>query len=173
LGFKADDDLFGHTTSLTEGVLHVPLALVDPPDTNIEFEHRYISHLRLRELVMDLLNGRVQDISEEQIPAEVVGHAITFKSNPAYWDRMLRGVYHGNKKVVWDSFERSFKYDLDPNQPSWQRLRAEGGGIPDEYLSLFSGDIQRVKHSASIAQFGKQKNIDDDVEDHLEKLGYL
>ena len=179
LGTEADDRLFGHLASLSEGVLHVPLCIVNAPDGYAETIDDYVSHLRLRDLLVGLANGETPDVTAERIPAEVVGltpnNADIFERNPAHWDRMLRCVYDGEEKTVWDSEGGIDVYDLDHARPCWQARREleEDGDptVPDWASSLFDIDVETYKREATADDH--EKAVDDDTQRRLEDLGYL
>jgi arylsulfatase A-like enzyme len=187
LGTETDEGLFGHLASLSEGVLHVPLCIVNAPGGDDrdggypETVDDYVSHLRLRDLLVGLANGETPDVTAERIPAEVVGltpnNADVFERDPAYWDRMIRCVYDGEAKTVWDSEGGVDVYDLDHGRPCWQSRRESGESeemtptVPEWAHDLFDADVETYKREARADDH--QRAVDDDARGRLEDLGYL
>ena len=182
LGYEAEDYLFGHDSSLSEGLQHVPLLVVNPPedcDYDAE-EHGYFSQLRLGELVVGLANEETPDVFDEQIPAELVGSSIASPpENPEYWNRMLRCVYgvdDPEEKVEWDSLGDSDRYELDHDRPCWQRRVEEGVPYEDLDTELFDEEISAYKRRAEQGEAeteGKGPDVDEATQDRLQDLGYL
>lgn len=119
LGFPADDYLVGHDSSLSEGLLHVPLCVVNAPEAresppagetseggpgdDTTLVSGYVSHLQLGDLLVGLAHGELPDVTRDRIPAELVGSSIAQPpEDPEYWNRMLRCVYDGGEKIEWD-----------------------------------------------------------------------
>lgn len=126
LGRPADDGALGHVTSLSEGVLHVPLLVFNPPEHGVDRSVReYVSHLGLRRLLAGLAAGRVLDITTDHPVAEVggvtPGNDPLVDADPAYWDRAIRCAYDGGRKVEWDSRGERREVDVDRERPCWQR----------------------------------------------------
>ncbi|WP_129115811.1 sulfatase-like hydrolase/transferase [Halegenticoccus tardaugens] len=174
LGYAAEDYLFGHDSSLSEALLHVPLYVVDPPAGYDGRERGYLSHLRLGDLLVGLAAGETPDVTERRIPAELVGSSIADPpEDPEYWNRMLRCVYEGSKKVEWDSLGGSARYELDPDRPCWQR-RVEGGVAYDDLeTEFFDEEIAAYKRRASAAGDPHGADVDDATRGRLADLGYL
>ncbi|WP_049894121.1 sulfatase-like hydrolase/transferase [Halogranum rubrum] len=181
LGTETDEGLFGHLASLSEGVLHVPLCIVNAPDGYLETVDEYVSHLRLRELVVGLAADETPDVTADRIPAEVVGltpnNADVFERDPDHWDRMIRCVYDGETKTVWDSEGGVDVYDLDSARPCWQSRRErsenhdETPTVPDWAHDLFDVDVETYKRAAKADDH--ERSVDDDARGRLEDLGYL
>lgn len=173
LGGRADDGLFGHVTSLTEGVLHVPLLLVNPPEGYDAEIREYVSHLQLRELVAGLARNETPDVTRERITAEVVGvtpsNAPLMEADPEYWDRTIRAAYEGERKVVWDSLGDVDQYVLDHDRPCWQGRAASSGRVPEWARDPFAED---VTESRAGVDTDAADDVDDDVARRLADLGY-
>jgi len=174
LGYPADDTMFGHTSSLSEGLLHVPLTLVNPPEGYEAVERGYMSHLQLGHLIGGLASGETPDVFEDRIAAERITTTNTpdvEDSEQQYWERMLRCVYEGERKWLWDSLGERLEYNLDVEQPNWQK---EG---PDEEITLPEWTTEFF--SEAIEEYGDHSNtdvgtdIDDATQSRLEELGYL
>lgn len=191
LGFPADDYLVGHDSSLSEGLLHVPLYVVNPPegyesvpgsetsggspgdDTTLVSE--YVSHLQLGDLLVGLAHDEVPDVTRERIPAELIGSSIAQPpENPEYWNRMLRCVYDGTEKIEWDSLGESSRVRLDPDRPCWQeRVDDDASEVAEELdAECFDEEITAYKRRAEGAE-GEGVDVDEATADRLADLGYL
>jgi len=174
LGYPADDGMIGHTSSLSEGLLHVPLTLVNSPDEYATIEQEYVSHTELGSLISGLANGRTPDVAEERIAAE----RITTTNAPNveadeqhYWQRMLRCVYGGDRKWLWDSLETCTEYDIDPERPNWQQqISGKGASIPEWADEFFTESIKEFQRQDPASA---QEDLDDVTKSRLEELGYL
>jgi arylsulfatase A-like enzyme len=184
LGFEADDGLFHHTGSMTEGVMHTPLEIINPPEGYPETETRLFSHLDLGELLVRLARGEAPDdgLFPKRIPAETVGllggENATWgrdfdEEEHAYWNRMMRSVYRGEgtAKRQWNSIGDCREYRLDPDRPSWQEPEGRAVDLDTADTALFESGLQEYKERVAAAS--QDTSFDDAVEDHLEELGYL
>jgi len=175
LGFEADGGLFGHKSSLTESLLHVPLCVVNPPEGD-EWETGYVSHLELGRLVSGLARGEASDVTAERIPAELVGTTNVPEMDDedrAYWRRMLRCVYDDESKVVWDSLDECVAYTLDHSRPCWQMPRTEGDTAPPPWADQFFTDGIRAYRRQFDPDTDVYADVDESTRDRLEELGYL
>jgi arylsulfatase A-like enzyme len=184
LGYDADDGLFHHTGSMTEGVMHTPLEIINPPEGYPETETRLFSHLDLGTLLTRLARDEPpdDDLFPERIPAETVGllggdnatWGRDFDDEEyAYWNRMMRCVYRdgGTTKRQWNSIGDAREYRLDPDRPSWQE-EVDADVSPDPAdRALFETELQEYKRTVAAAS--QDTSFDDAVENHLEELGYL
>jgi arylsulfatase A-like enzyme len=175
LGYTADDTMVGHTSSLSEGLLHVPLTLVNPPEGYDPVEREYVSHLELGALLGGLADDRTPDVFGERIAAE----RITTTNTPnvdnderRYWERMLRCVYEGERKWVWDSLGECTAYGLDRDRANWQeRLQLPDGATPPSWSTeFFAGGMEEFARNATS---GVDEDLDDATRSRLEELGYL
>lgn len=174
LGYPADDTMIGHTSSLSEGLLHVPLTLVNPPEGYDATEQEYVSQTELGSLVAGLADGRTPDVFAERIAAE----RITTTNAPdveaderRYWKRMLRCVYEDKRKWLWDSLGECYQYELDVERPNWQRQNPnEVVNVPawaEEFFIENIGEFKR-QDTASV-----HEGLDTATRSRLEELGYL
>jgi hypothetical protein len=185
LGHSADDRLVHHDGSASEGVLHVPLEVVNPPDGYPDRIDGLFSHLALGALVSDLSAGEPWDeaLTREEIPAEVVGLGGTGdprnyrefdEGEYEYWDRLIRCVYRADEQLEkrqWDSLGNRHRYRLDPERPCWQ----------EEIEGTF--DVQQAERThfeTSAVEFKRRASTDDGtsqsdgvVEERLRNLGYM
>ena len=189
LAFPADDYLVGHDSSLSEGLLHVPLYVVNPPegyesvpgsetseggaDDDTTLVSEYVSHLQLGDLLVGLAHEEVPDVTRERIPAELVGSSIAQPpENPEYWNRMLRCVYDGTEKVEWDSLGESSRIRLDPGRPCWQERVERGAEWQPLDETFFDEEISAYKRRAEGAE-GEGVDVDEATADRRADLGYL
>ena len=178
LGYDADGGMFGHKSSLTEALLHVPLYVVNPPDGYAERERGYFSHLELGRLIAGLARGETPDVFAERVPAELIGTTNVPEISDrerAYWRRMIRCVYDGERKVTWDSLGETVAYTLDHSKPCWQALSSDGDApvsVPGWAGRFFTEEMgpykRRFDSTADV-----YVDVDEFTKDRLESLGYL
>ena len=176
LGTANDDYLFDHHASLTEAILHVPLVVVNPPRSFDPGTTQPISHLEVGELIQSCVSGRPFEFEDEPIVAEVIGHTGEHPGG-AFWDRSIRAVYEGSRKVVWDSLGHASEFTLDPDEPCTQTVRRTWtGDVPEYDSALFRTGIFEAKRDA--LEMETAPSADADVDSHLNvsnlrRLGYL
>ncbi len=174
LGYEADRRLFAHRSGLTEGLLHVPLLVLNPPGETAQTDD-YVSHLRLGELLTGLANGTVPDVTDDVIPAERIGFNVPVNPNATSLrdaDRAIRVAYEDNTKYQWDSLGNRRRYRLNPDRPSWQELDSETVEIGEYETSLFNTPINEYRTSAQTSTEDKIPAVDDNVAERLSNLGY-
>lgn len=185
LGFPADDRLVHHDGSAGEGVLHVPLEIVNPPEGYPERIDGLFSHLSLGDLVASLQTGEPwnEEWTRDEIPAEVVGLGGTgdprdyrefAEGEYEYWDRLIRCVYRDGEqleKLQWDSLGDRHRYRLDPDRPCWQEEVAETFDVQQ---------VERAHFETPAVEFKRRVSADDEtaqsdgvVEERLRNLGYM
>ena len=174
LGYEADRRLFAHRSGLTEGLLHVPLLVLNPPEGIEQVVNDYVSHLRLGELLTGLSTGTVPDVTDDVIPAERIGFNVPVNPDATPLrdeDRTIRVVYEGEEKYQWDSLGNRCHYRLNRDRPSWQQPDTEDADIADYESTLFGVPIkeyrQRVETSAD-----RTASVSDSIEQRLADLGY-
>ncbi|MFB6121606.1 MAG: sulfatase-like hydrolase/transferase [Halobacteriaceae archaeon] len=182
LGYEADDGLFHHTGSMSEGVMHTPLEIINPPDGYPETEPRLFSHLELGPLLVALAEERPPEEAwfRERVPAETVGllggdNATWGREfsdeRSAWWNRMMRVVYEGSRKRQWNSLGDAVEYRLDLERPSWQERVAADVAVSEADRAPFDVDLATYKRTVSDET--QDTDFDDAVADQLEQLGYL
>jgi len=173
LGNETDESLANHKSSLSEGLLHVPFYLINPPEGYRSQEDRYFSHLELPSLIEGLADGQTPAVFEERIPAEVIGLSPGPDpgSNFEHWDRMIRCGYCESMKSVWDSLGEVRQYDLDAQKFNWQRYRNGKNNVPEWAAELFDVPISEYKETARNTQ--EMTDLDDAIKDCLGGFGYL
>ncbi|GAA5048963.1 sulfatase-like hydrolase/transferase [Haladaptatus pallidirubidus] len=171
---EADEFLANHKSSLSEGLIHVPLLLINPPEGYDKEEDEYVSHLDFGDLVVGLANGETPDVIRDRLPAELVGMSAGPEppSEWEYWDRMIRCVYEGTTKTVWDSLGTRTEYEIDPSRLSWQKKVETDEGTPEVETDFFDTPIEEAKATAA-ANGSDEIQIDSATESRLEELGYL
>jgi hypothetical protein len=178
LGYKPDDYMFGHNSTMSEGVLHTPLDIVNAPAEWPAFENRLFSHCDLGELIVQLSKNQelTSDLFPEYIRSEVVGRPSGYEDLDrfpgsekefSYWNRMIRCVYRNETKYQWDTKNNREKYEIDFNKMSWQKLVAEDVDIPEVCYEQFDIDINTYKDSV------ERGTTDEITKSRLKDLGYL
>lgn len=173
-GSEADEYLSNHKSSLSESLIHVPLLLINPPAGYDTEENEYVSHLDLGDLIVGLACGETPDVFRDRLPAELVGMSAGPEpsSDYEYWDRMIRCVYDGTTKTVWDSLGNWSEYEVQPNRPSWQSKGESGERTPDIEAEFFEIPIEEAKAMAKHDE-SEEIVLDPASERRLQELGYL
>ncbi|MUV88884.1 sulfatase-like hydrolase/transferase [Halapricum sp. CBA1109] len=175
LGTPEDENLLGHKSSLSEGVLHVPLVVVNPPEGFDSTVEEYVSHLDLPTLVAGLARGETPDITRERVPAEILG--MSPGPDPPedydadYWDRAMRCVYEDETKWVWDSEGGRERVDIDRDRPCWQSVAEADATLPEWIDDYFENEVTTAKDAAMAAETAA--DVDAATEQRLEDLGYM
>mgnify|MGYP000489314175 FL=1 len=191
LGYPEDDRLVDHKSSLGEGLLHVPLCVVNPPDGFEQLAREsngYFSHLALGELLAAFAHDSVPSLFTDRALAEVVGIGTTVgpldepgrEAEYAHWDRLIRCAYDGDEKYVWDSQGARERYVLDDGPCSATR-KDEDVTVPGWATARFDGTPTTAKETArdggggglNTGDDGPDADVDADTRDRLADLGYL
>jgi hypothetical protein len=188
LGYPADDGHLGHVSSLTEGVLHVPLVLVNPPAGYDARITEPVSHLDLRRLLAGLAAGETPDVRRDRVPAEVVGltpgNEPLRETDPDYWGRHRRCLYVDGTKREWDDAGGARVVTLDPDRPCWQRatdatdtIDATGAADAADAAGVSDGEAAfpvplAAYEPADGDEGGADATPDPAVERRLRDLGY-
>jgi hypothetical protein len=84
---------------------------------------------------------------------------------------MLRCVYEGEQKWLWDSLGECYRYELDAERPNWQRqIKNRDVHVPSWIDEFFIGDIEEFQHQDTASV---HEGVDDATRSRLEELGYL
>jgi arylsulfatase A-like enzyme len=174
LGFPADNELLAHKGVLTEGLMHVPLVVLNAPAdwTDID-ENRYFSHLSLGELLARLAHNEVPDTTVDRIPGERIGSNMadsTTEDERATWDRMIRVVYDGKTKYQWDSEGEQARYRLSDERPNWQKKIDED--LPRETLDGEFFEVPLYEYKEKARRKNNRHEVDETTQSRLEDLGY-
>lgn len=176
LGTEVDRHLFGHVGALSEGLLHVPLSVINAPESDTV--RQYTSHLQLGTLISSLATGVVPDISLSHVPAEVIGSSVVRGSSHDFseeekqlWNRMIRCVYDTDMKFEWDSINTRTSYQLDSSKPNWEQ--SVDTEFPDDInTQFFPESITSVKQRSEKKTSG-DRSMTEATERRLRDLGYL
>lgn len=173
LGFPKDDYLLDHTSSLTEALLHVPLAVVNPPNDYPPFEFQYVSQLKLETLVTGLARSNMPDVSSDQVPAEVIGKTAGVepkdKRGDEWWNRMVRCVYDEEQKFEWDSLKNKYLYGLDSDY-SFTNKKIN---MDDKEIESGWFDEEIVDYKNRAVNNNRKRSVGESTKGRLDSLGYL
>jgi len=178
LGYDSDDGILAHMNSLSEGLLHVPLEIINPPDDCSQTIERLFSHLQLGAIIKNSAKGESIEVHDHDVLAERVGggpnvHTIPLSDTDfEFWDRMQRCVYDTDSKVVYDSLGESKQYRIFEQRPCYQEETDLSMDIQSLDSTLFDTPIAEYKQKA------KDQNSDTDEVDaatrsRLSDLGYM
>lgn len=177
LGGISDERMFGHTSSLSEGLLHVPFEVVNPSNNWPEVVEGLTSHLSLPKILENIAKSK-DDIPKnmsENIVAEVVGNTPpVFEGNMSRWDRAIRAQYYPDqgKKIVWDSLNNIDSFDLEYSQANYQSKADIQPEKPELNTWEIWGDqiINMKRENMDLNTISKTE--DGTVLSRLESLGY-
>lgn len=172
LGYEADKQLLNHTSSLTEGLLHVPFDVVVSGSEQTVSD--YTSLLDLGTIVKNIVSGRSATVGlDAPVAAEIAGSGTGLPDgeDAEYWDQARRAVYNQNRKRKYVRSERSETvYDVS-GPPSVQSRVNES--IPDNAFGVFSTTLAEFAAEAETDELKDEKSLNDGVEARLEDLGYV
>ena len=174
LGLPADGELLAHKGVLTEGLMHVPLLVLNAPSdlTDID-KNRYVSHLSLGKLLAGLARNEIPDITADRIPGERIGSNMADSATEderAEWDRMIRVVYDQEIKYEWDSEGDQARYRLSAEKPNWQEKIDED--LPRETLDGGFFDIPLHEYKEAARHEDDRREVDEATRNRLADLGY-
>jgi hypothetical protein len=172
LGYPDDDYLIEHTASLSEGLLHVPFDIINPP-SEAHSDNSLFSLTMLPHFVEKMQSGEDISISGTRyIEAELIGSGL-LNDPDDYWDRMIRAVYDNKTqtKVTWDSLGNAYRCSIDgPSSSRSKQVTIDS--VPHWATNRFQTEITKYKRQAK-----EEKTNDLDLQagtkDRLEDLGYL
>ena len=172
-GYPWEEGRVRHKSSLSEGLLHVPLLVVNPPAGYPAVESGYVSQLELGRLLVAFARGETIDPTADRIVAEHAGMSAGPEppDSRAYWDRLMRAAYDDDRKVVWDSLGGVAAYELDRSRPCWQRRLDGEATVPEWARDRFRGDAVGTKRR--LVESSRRRDVDAPVRERLEKLGYV
>lgn len=172
LGTETDEGLANHKSSLSEGLLHVPCYIINPPDIS-EQTGEHLSHLALPKLINGIRDGDIPDLKSDRVFAEHGGMSAgpDPESDYKYYDRAIRCAYDKNEKIIWDSLGDCTQYHLDPDTMNYQQYNTDLDQPPPWAAGYFSSDIKTFK--SNIVEDGDEVDIDESTAQRLEELGYL
>jgi hypothetical protein len=178
LGSEADEYYFNHNSSMSEGTLHVPFDIINPPDCFPETESRLFSHLELGEVIKHIVAEEPlpDSMFERPVVAEIIGRpsgSADRDNYPGdddgweYYNRAIRCGYLNGEKYQWDSQGNHVRIELNPERPNWQRVVEENVDIPEALADRFDVPIDEYKQSV------QEREIDAGTSERLKSLGYL
>jgi arylsulfatase A-like enzyme len=176
LAFADEDYLMGHSSSLSEALLHVPLTIINPPDDwEAELDvTSFLSHLELPRLVESLAAGESFVPREDVVVAELIGEGAKAIGDDEFWKRMIRCAYLGDYKYVWDSLGTASLFKIDTSRPGEQSLIETGVDLPDEATARFQQNITEYNSTLdSEYKMGVTDDVDASTQERLKDLGYM
>lgn len=154
--FLADDeDVWGHSASMSEALLRVPFAVINAPSWLQEDIPEAFSLLNLPELVQNIRQGVREWPTSDPVLAELIGGGVGLPDKcHEFLDRAIRVVYSDNRKWQWDTCgNRSHK--------EWD------ASVEEE----FPDDIEDMKRRESARN--DETDLDQQARERLEDLGYV
>lgn len=172
LGTDTDRGLANHKSSLTEGLLHVPLYIINAPDADQQTDE-YFSHLALPKLILDCRSGQISDLTSDRAFAELGGLSSGQDPNERYeyFNRAIRCAYDKKEKFVWDSFGNCDKYYISSDKSNYQENSDALKSPPSWAVERFENDISTFK--TNLIEEEDKIAIDDSTSQRLDDLGYL
>ncbi|NHN46537.1 sulfatase-like hydrolase/transferase [Halostella sp. JP-L12] len=174
LVYPEDDNLIEHKGSLSEGLLHVPLTIINPPSSFDPPQNELFSLLDLGPLVSQLLGIKKEFKYIEYIPSELIGLGSTdphiSNSEFVYFDRSIRCCYKEKYKYIWDSQGNRYLDLIDPTRPNWRHRDALNVEIPEWAKEPFVDGIEL--HEVDSRQ-ADHREMTKEMTDRLQNLGYL
>lgn len=159
---EEEDYAFGHTSSLSESLVDVPLAIINPPEDMAESSGNYVSHLDLGSLLFEKQIKR-----RDTVPLELGGNGAGVPDSNCvpdeFWKRAIRGVYTDDRKIVWDSLDNQREWIRDDG---WREVEPSSERPTDE----FEQNIMTWKET--IQENQESTDVSDTVQQRLEELGY-
>ncbi|QLC35105.1 sulfatase-like hydrolase/transferase (plasmid) [Halarchaeum sp. CBA1220] len=165
LGYESEDYRLGHESSLSEGLLHVPMEIINPPAGKSPDSSSLYSHLDFRDLIGGLAQDHWNISPRDSVPAERVGTDLDQGTESA--ERMIRTIIGGGKKYIWDSQGASKWFDIEISKPSMQEPTTENHQV--DISEFFDRSIDDVL--GSMERRGEE--LPEESIDRLEDLGYI
>lgn len=177
LGLEGDGKTVGHRGSMSEGLLHIPLVIVNPPNFDSPSTvGEFVSHLSLPTLLVGLANGTLPDITADRIHAERVGSLMAGTVDPdseegRYWNRMIRVLYQDELKREWATAGAPQTFELDPDRANWQSPVEDAFDPTALDEKEFNVPIAEYKRCAETKH--ESADVNAATRDRLKELGYL
>lgn len=169
LGHAHEDGQWGHVSSLTDSLLHVPFLLFNPPEGFDEPDRGYIS-LRQLGLVLDAIQADTPAIPfEDVVGAELLGSPIQeaslVESRYEYFGRAIRSAYRDGEKVQWDTCGNIQLMDVGSANSRQEKVK-ELETVPEWADEPFSEELR-------VSQDDPDSNMSTTTKSRLEDLGYI
>jgi len=172
LGTEIDEGLANHKSSLSEGLLHVPLYIINSPEIDNQ-TGQYLSQLSLPQLIEGCRDGYIPDLTRDRAFAELAG--MSAGPDPEvgyeYHDRAIRCAYYKDEKIVWDSLGNCTKYSIEQDGMNWQCHSCNLDQPPLWATERFGNEISNFKTDA--VESRERVALDQSTAERLEELGYL
>jgi arylsulfatase A-like enzyme len=171
---EPDDPLFGHNVPrVSEGLLHVPLDVINPPDGAPERVDRHVSHLDLGDIVCAFAQNEYEEPTTSPVVAEritsVLPGKLGLKGNHAReWSRC---GYVEDSKYVWTS--EGAEYEMRVDSASRVTVVDEDATVPADVRSAFETDLAELRNTLNIESGLNTGSVDSATQERLADLGYL
>lgn len=164
LGYAEEDYLIQHTSSLSEGLLHVPFVICDD---RIESQtvSELTSHRDIDRLISGLIKGAFNpdSLTRELAFAEITGSCNGLPDeNERYWDRGQRVAYLTSQSKHVKSQDGSQRTYRTGEDSCWQEQTDEE--FETQRFDRFGDWVQKPTED--------KDTVTDDVKSRLEDLGY-
>lgn len=172
LGRSEEDGFANHTSSLSEGLLHVPLSIINPPMSFNNPREKIVSHLNFPEIVLSVANEN-EPTWDSPPRAEVIGMGPNPDppSDQEFWDRSIRCSYVNETKYVWDSQGNKYSREIRLSKPNWQGKKNKINSIPSELKKIFDSSIDSAVRKETTDS--ADSKLEQSAKDRLEQLGYI
>jgi len=170
LGYEDDEYMMHHSSSLSEGLLHVPFDVVGDSLSESTVDE-LASHRNLGEIVVALTaRNPIEEFTTERAEAEIIGPSSEDypESNETYWERAMRAVYDGDRKYICDEIGNQETWDI--SGPACRQTRI-AESVPDDAFPLSIDEWRAAIESLKIEE--DDQEISDAAEERLRQFGYL
>ncbi len=155
LFISEDENVWGHSSSMSEALLHVPFVIINAPEWISNQNHSSFSLLDLPQLIRNILNREPVWPSRSKVPAELVGGGVGLPDERhEFLDRAIRVVYQNDKKWQWDT--NGYR-----NNDDWDSTVEE----------VFPEPIDEMKKRES--NLSDDTDLNEEAISRLEDLGYV
>lgn len=170
LGYEDDGYLMHHSSSLSEGLLHVPFDIVGASgsrDTVTELA----SHRELGGIVRALIDREpVDEFTTKRAEAEIIGPSSEDypKEDGEHWSRAMHAVYVNDRKYVRDGLGTQDCWDVGGSPCKQRKVDIE---IPDDVFGIsFEEWLDAVD---ATSESPSEREISAAAEERLRDFGYL
>lgn len=169
LAHPYEDGQWGHVSSLTDSLLHVPFLLFNPPEGFDEPDRGYVS---LRQLgpVLDAIQADTPAVPfEDVLGAELLGSPIQEasldESQYEYFGRAIRAAYRDGEKVQWDTCGNVKLMDVGSGSSRRERVD-ELDRVPEWAGAPFSRELR-------VSSDDPDRDVSAATKSRLKELGYI
>lgn len=169
----AADGLANHKSSLAEPLLHVPLTVLNAPESASATDE-LVSLLDLPTLLTALARGEWTNIGRETVAAEVMGLSAGPEPPDGLkhrFDRAIRTVIRDDTKITWDSLGNVHECEVDRSRPNWQAEVGVGVSLPDWATENFETPLDDALTNAQSS--AETHEVSAAVDSRLQDLGYM